>query len=143
MIAITFSANCVNAESVITMDNLKNQLEGSSIIKGYNATLTVEGEGRLLYIETDDLQVSFCYVDDILKYSGPNLNMSIYLLNQASMTKEEFVKRSQKNTKIVSEIVACIADLYGLDILSIIMIGVVIYFLMIMRIRGLHILLVV
>ncbi len=113
IIAITFSANCVNAESVITMDNLKNQLEESSIIKGYNATLTIEGKGRLLYIETDDLQVSFSYIDGTLKYSGLDPNMSIYLLDQTSMTKEEFVKRSQENTNIVSEVVACVADLYG------------------------------
>lgn len=112
IVTIAAGISHVNARSNITIDDLKNKLESSSIIKQYNVSWKISG--RSLYFETNDLLFSVEYFDGILDYSiMSDINMATYVLNRDSMSKEKFTMVSQQSANIISEVVACVADLYG------------------------------
>lgn len=110
LFVITIGMNYVNAEPQITLDNLKLELEKSEIMKKYNAKMKIET--NTLFIDTNNIRISFNYDLGSLIYSMDN-NVALYAIDQSIMTEDEFLAKSKESMAIASEVVACVADLYG------------------------------
>lgn len=112
-LVITIGIDCVSAENLITLDNIKTKLQKSEIMKKYNAKIKIET--NTLFIETNNIVINFNYDYGTLSYYM-DTNVALYAVDQSVMTEDEVLVKSKESMEIASEVVACVADLYGYTI---------------------------